>query len=546
MKQYMKYFLTILICAGTIFSSQAQQKYWILFQDKGDISQYEETDILSPAALENRVRQGIELDMFDYPVNKNYRDQLKAWKIEEIRVSKWLNGISAYLTTEQLALLQKQIFVKQIRPVGKYSQVAEVEMTCDSLEDFDQHTRQITMLELNVLHDLDYTGRGVRIAVFDNGFRGVDSLAAFQHVFEGQRMLATKDYVDNDEDVFEDCGRSSYCKHGTNVFSILAARQEGQLMGSAPDATYILLRTENDSSETHQEEDNWLAAAEFADSLGAQVFTTSLGYFSFDAGEGNYATADMDGETAIITNAADMAASRGIIVINSSGNSGANGISAPADGNDVIAIGSVDQCEEYSSFSSQGPTADGRIKPDVTAMGQATFVMNPDGQIRQGSGTSFSCPLVAGFMACLLQASPNSKREDLYKTLIQSADRFQNPDNLFGYGVPSAVKAFELLLGYSPTGIFDPDLLKDKEAIIYPNPTNGMFFLSVNGNIRPFKASIELIDSMGRRILQEAKQIEPPYTQLAFQQKLATGIYHIVIYDLDGKEVFFSGKILVK
>ena len=405
---------------------------------------------------------------------------------------------------------------------------------------------KLSMLELDLLHAYNYTGRGVTIAVFDNGFRAVDTLSAFKHIFEEGRLISTRDFVDNDDNVFEDCGRNSFCKHGSNVFSVLAARSPERLKGSAPDANYILLRTENDASETHQEEDNWIAAAEYADSLGAQVFSTSLSYRSFDAGEGNYSVEDMDGETALITLAADIAASRGIVVVNSAGNDGEFRISAPADGNEVITVGAVDKCESYSAFSSQGPTADGRIKPDVTAMGQSTFVLELNGRARQANGTSFSSPLISGFMACLIQASPESNRSQLYDALIKSADRFDKPDNLYGYGIPSASKAFEILRGQSLSSIPNIDLLSSQNAILYPNPNNGSFYLTINGNIKSFKARIEVLDALGRRVIVEERLIDEPFSQMIFQEKLASGLYHVLVHDLDEKNLFFSGKMFVR
>ncbi len=524
----------------------AQQKYWVLFTDKGDLSHYQQQPFLSPKALENRARQGIEIDLYDYPLHAAYVSDLQQrLGIQHIRSSRWLNGISAYLTEAQLSELKKTPFVKGLRKVGHYSQLAEVQIDCDTIDHKDHYRRQLSMLGLDLMQASRYTGAGVSVAVFDNGFLAVDTLKAFRHIFEEGRIIATRDFVDGDDNVFEACERFNYCRHGTNVFSIMAARLPGELQGTAPDASYILLRTENDASETRQEEDNWLAAAEFADSLGAQIFSTSLGYFSFDQGEGDYSLDDLDGETAIITNAADMAASRGIVVINSAGNAGSRGINAPADGDEVIAVGSVDQCGEYSGFSSQGPTADGRIKPDITAMGQGTFVLNPDGKIRQGNGTSFSCPVIAGFMACLLQAQPTASRKELYEALIRSADRYDSPDMLFGYGIPSAPKAFELLTGTPLALLPATQLFRDKSAILYPNPTSGSFFLAVKGNELAFRARIDLIDALGRQILQREVWIESALNQFEFNLPISPAMYHIRVLDLARQEVFYAGKMVL-
>lgn len=529
------YLLTFGLCVANLLGV-AQQKYWIMFTDKGDISSYTPEMILSQPALENRLRQGIELDAYDYPVAQPYLNALQAKGITGVRTSRWFNAISAYLTENQIQELASESYIRSIRRVAGYARVSEVELDCEEVAPIDTFTRQLTMVGLDALHEQGYDGEGVRIAVFDNGFRNGSSLEAFSHIFDENRLIATRDYVEPGHDVFADCNGS--CRHGTNVWSILAGDITGKLRGAAPGASFILLRTENDNSETHQEEDNWLAAAEYADSLGAQVFTTSLGYFNFDAGEGNYTQEDLDGNTAIITRAADMAASRGILVVNSAGNAGERGISPPADGDSVLAIGSVNQCEEYSLFSSHGPSADGQVKPDLTAMGEATFYSNSAGNVTRGNGTSYSAPIVAGLAACLIQANPNATAHNVYQALIRSADRYEAPDHLYGHGIPNGPTALGLLQ--------EVQLADGVAGIVYPNPNGGSFQIALTDRNIEHAVRVELFDIAGRRVLGREFASGEGGNQLLLETQLPAGLYLLQVIDREEKRRLYQEKVLIQ
>ncbi|RMG16148.1 MAG: T9SS C-terminal target domain-containing protein [Bacteroidetes bacterium] len=532
--------LLLLLCPAW-----GQQKYWIFFSDKGEKRAYKAEELLCGPALERRRLQGIAIDWYDYPVHAAYLRQLRAMKAEVLRTSRWLNAVSARLDAEMQRQVLALPFVKGIQPVAGLSRPAGILAGCDTLPDLNTPARQLNMLGLDVLHAARYTGQGVIIAVFDNGFRQADKLEALQHIWEDKRLLAAYDFVDGDGDVFEACAASGFCNHGTNVLSVLAARQAEGLRGSAPDATYILLRTENDASETHQEEDNWVAAAEYADSLGADIFTTSLGYSTFDPGQGDYSRDDMDGATAIITLAADMAAAKGIVVVNSAGNSGTRGLTAPADGKAVIAVGAVDQCERYSSFSSQGPTADGRIKPDVAAMGQATYVINPSGEMRRANGTSFACPLISGMLACLKQARPQATREQLYQSMIRSASQYSQPDTLLGYGIPRAPLAFELLTGRPLAPWPQTALLAQQAAVLYPNPSTGDFFLAMQYQGESLPLRLEITDVLGRRLWVQHSRIDPGPNRFEYRTGLQPGTYLLRILNLQSSNTFWATKVVV-
>ena len=538
------YWFLGIIWAGLCIQAQAQYdgegkvKYWIEFQDKGDLSQYDATRLLSPEAHANRQRKGIEIDFRDYPVHAAYWNTVCQTGIELIHTSRWINSVSAYMTPEEVFRVQQFPFVKTVHPVAVSQGVADIEMECDSLPDFDTPTQQLSMVGLDELHAQGYTGEGVTIAVFDNGYLSANQLATFRPIFESERVIATRDFVDGDADVFSPC---AHCRHGTWVWSILASQPEEGFSGSAPGASFILLRTENDDSETHQEEDNWLAAAEYADSLGAQVFSTSLGYFTFDPGEGNYTQADLDGNTTIITRAADLAASRGIIVVNSAGNSGAIGLSAPADGDSVIAVAAVDVCEERANFSSHGFVTPLKVKPDISAQGRQNYFYDTAGNLRRGNGTSYSCPIISGLMACLLQAHPDASYGDLYQAMIRSADRFASPDSLYGYGIPHAAQAHAWLS--DPTNVSDPTGICS--YVVYPNPTRQTTWIATVEACAATEIEFELRDLQGRLVFSLQQRIQGQ-TAVSIPAGISPGLYFMRIKESDQKDWTFQEKLIVQ
>ncbi|RMG54959.1 MAG: T9SS C-terminal target domain-containing protein [Bacteroidetes bacterium] len=516
-----------------------QARYWVFLTDKAP----EATPALSPAALAHRARQGIVPDQRDLPVRADYVAAIAATGAGMHHTSRWFNAVTATLTPAQRAAVADLPFVQKVQPVRHLSRPAEVEAECPEEPFYGEHLRQLHMLGINALHQQGYTGAGVTVAVFDNGYHRVDSLPAFAHLFEEGKILATRDYVDGDDDVFSPC---IHCRHGTYVFSILAARAPGRLIGAAPDAQFILLRTEDDYGESRQEEDNWVAAAEFADSLGAQIFTTSLGYFDFDDSEEDYRTTDLDGNTTIITRAADLAASRGILVVNSAGNNGWRGINAPADGDSVLAIGAVNECREYSAFSSRGPTADGRLKPDLAAMGEYAFFLHPDGEMRRGNGTSFSCPLVSGLAACLQQAVPGAGNMDLYEALLQSGDQHDAPDNYLGHGLPQAGKALAWLLSDTLPAFAYTEPFATSAILVYPNPNKGQFALALEPGFVLSRAQIELFDASGRQVMTRSATLSPTDWRVQVAEAVVPGLYLLRVRDLDQPSVRFLQKVSIQ
>lgn len=429
------------------------------FTDKDDTPYRIEKpkEFLSREAIERRRKHGISIDERDLPVDPDYRDSIRSHpSVEVLHSSKWFNGITVHCPDSlHMDSLQRISFVEGTRRVRPLRIPDEVRPEAEARpirgrrrkEKASWHEgiapgyaeRQLKMIELDHLMELGHRGEGIRIAVMDAGFPGVDRMGAFEHIFREDRYLGGFDAVEGDRYPFRANG------HGRAVLSILAGRKENELLGSAPEASYLLCRTEDGSQEQLVEEHHWIAAAEFADSAGVDIISSSLGYTTFDDSSSDHGPSDMDGGTTPITKAADIAASRGMLVVNSAGNYGNSPwgiIGAPADGDSVLAVGSVDSTERYSSFSSKGPSADGRTKPDVMAMGEGTAFLGGDGKVYRGNGTSFSAPLISGAAACLWSAYPDMEPMELYETLEESAHLHASPNDSMGNGIPHLHTAY--------------------------------------------------------------------------------------------------------
>jgi subtilisin family serine protease len=382
---------------------------------------------------------------------------------------RWFNAVSVEATGRQVDALAALPFVDRLDVVRRYRRLPEgdrgrepetgASSTAAGPEDLPWKTRlgtssaaldygiaenQVRQLNVPAVHALGLHGEGVVVAMFDTGFNTLSHQSLAQ-----AQIAATRDFVNGDADV-ADGGRGDG-SHGTQTLSVIGGFQSGRLIGPAFAATFLLAKTEDTTSETPVEEDNWAAATEWAEARGADVISSSLGYLTFDAPHRSYTPADMNGQTAVSTRAADAAAARGVVVVNSAGNSGfnasANTLGAPADGRLVIAVGAVDAAGNRVSFSSVGPSADGRVKPDVVAQGAAVIAATP----RTGSGyapvngTSFSCPLTAGVVALMLQARPSATVQQVEDALRRTASRANNPDNLTGHGIVNAIAAVQAI-----------------------------------------------------------------------------------------------------
>ena len=442
-----------------------RQAVWVHFKDKGPAA---EAMALAPRtvnarALARRAARGTQAaaGLEDAPMRHEYVAAVAA-RVDRVRnVSRWLNAMSVEATREQSAAIAALPFVARVEPVRRYRQRREAlgdaafaaaslaaaadEFRKSLLLDYGTSLGQVAQIGVTRLHELRLDGRGVIVAVLDSGF---DNLA--HESLAPASILATRDFVNGDADV-SDTGDAGEGSHGTATLSVLGGYRPGQMIGPAYAASFLLAKTENTESETPVEEDHWVAAVEWAESLGADVISSSLGYLEFDRPFASYTAADMDGDTALTTRAADLAASRGVVVVVSAGNAGpapgSNSLGAPADGDLVIAVGAVTSAGARAPFSSVGPTADGRIKPDVAAQGVAVKVARPDSTTAYATanGTSFSCPLVAGTAALLLQAKPDATVDEISRALRTTASQAGRPDNLLGFGIVDAFAALRAL-----------------------------------------------------------------------------------------------------
>lgn len=303
---------------------------------------------------------------------------------------------------------------------------------------YGRSLHQVQMTGADSLHLAGFRGDGVLIAVIDGGFYNADVVPGLQDI----RLQGTRNFVHPHGSIYEES------THGTMVLSCIAAHERGHLVGTAPEASFLLLQSEENETEQMVEEDNWVAAAEYADSLGADVLTSSLGYYHFDDKRTNHTYAELDGLTAANSRAASLCASRGLLALNSAGNEGDNHwkkIGFPADARDILAVGALQPDSLNTTFSSLGHSADGRVKPDVMAQGGDCRVYNVDSSIIEVNGTSFSCPILCGAVACLVQTFPTKRPEQIIRAVQRSASRADQPDSVFGYGIANVWRAYQLL-----------------------------------------------------------------------------------------------------
>ena len=444
----------LLVCFAPI---SAQVRYWVQFKDKNNtpFSVANPKAFLTQKSLDRRAKQSISIDQTDLPVNPQYITILNTvYGIKVLYVSKWLNGALVRIDSlQRLTAITNSIsalpFVSSAKSARKFKvSYAPVETLVEIKEtnpsgrssgvkasEYGASKAQVYQVGVNCMHEQGYKGDGMTIGVMDVGFNNVNTGSVFNALRSRNGILGMRDFVDGDEDVY------SGGDHGTYVLSCIAGFREGQAMGTAPMAKFWLFRTEQGASETISEEYNWVRAAEYADSVGCDILTTSLGYTTFDNGN-DHKYAELDGRTAPMSIAANMAARKGLFVLNAAGNEGGSPwkyIAVAGDADSICTVGAVDTLGVYADFSSVGPTADGRIKPDLVATGWNTVICN-DNNCFYGSGTSFATPLMAGVAACLWQYRPGLTNMQLLSALKSSANQSNNPNNKLGWGVPNLCK----------------------------------------------------------------------------------------------------------
>jgi serine protease AprX len=530
--------------------SKAQEYYWVGFSDKNDtpFSLSSPEDYLSERAIQRRIKQNIAIDSLDLPVNQNYIGEVIKVGASFIHASKWLNGITVKAETDSFAIkVSKLPFVKEVqltKGLAKKSAIQKFNET-QGFVDFPinnafygQSVSQTAILNGQFLHNQNYKGQGMQIAVLDGGFLNADRYPAMDSLWANKQILGIKDFVDSTVDFYQ----THY--HGMSVLSCMGGNVPGKLVGTATKASYWLIRSEDTGSEFLIEEDNWVAAAEFADSAGVDIINSSLGYYNFDNSEMNHPFEEMDGKTTRVTRGANIAASKGILVFSSAGNEGNNTgenawkhIIAPSDGEKVIGVGAVNKDSIPAGFTSVGPAYGGKTKPNVTALGWNTYLQKSDGTFGYLSGTSFSSPVMAGMAACLWQSQPNATAEQVKSALEMSAHLYENPNDKMGYGIPDMYRAWQLLQNLSAitTAI-------SNQWTAFPNPVSDVLFLQKNSSKFQDKVRIEIF-TMDGKLVQKWLKPDANLIELRYLNSLPKGILLLKISTSKSSETIKLSKI---
>jgi hypothetical protein len=497
--------------------------YRIYLKDKGEnrTDNFAPSDLLSQRAIARRSKAGISVpDFRDLPVSENYLKQLSSKGLTLHCTSKWINTA---LFKSQSKIDINAIFelpfvtdVKIVKVPGKKGMYNDKLDFIQEQADLPPFDRPVDMVNGYSLHNSGFDGKDILIAVLDGGFINADVISSIDELRNRNGIIATYDFVNNNNFVYNSS------THGTAVLSVLAGKIPGAIAGTAPGADYLLLKTEDVLSEFPSEEDFWAAGAEYADSAGAEIISSSLGYFNFDDPTLNYKYSDLDGNTAFVTRVADIAASKGIIVFASAGNERNNEwkrILFPSDGDSVVSVGAVDGYRAIAAFSSAGPSSDRRIKPDNVTMGVSVPVQTTENTVYRSNGTSFSCPVLSGMAACLLQAVPLALNNDIIEVLHSNADRYITPDSLYGYGIPDLANA---LVSLQDKYVIIPD----EEIIAYPNPTTGDF--NIIFHEQPEQFTIEIISLTGRLLFRkEYPEYSGRTIKITVLQNREQGVYFI-------------------
>lgn len=535
---YIKVFPALVFLWFVSASASAQaNRYMVFFKDKAGIpyTTSKPIEFLSQKAIDRRIKQGVDIDERDLPVQRAYVEGVRNAGASTYYTTRWLNAVLIECDENVLSAVGSLPYVDRVEFVAPPGQSASGGRRSFNLRSKNSHTgseteSQLQMLGIDRMHEGGYTGTGVTIAVLDSGFPGVSSGPAFEHIFSDGRFmdLVSYDFVHHSADVFR------HDDHGTEVLSVIAGQIPDAFTGGAHDATFQLFITEDVPTEYRIEEYNWLFAAERADSAGVDIIHTSLGYYDFDDASMNYTLQQIDGKTTVVSRAAQLAADRGIVVVTSAGNEGSIStwriVTAPADAEDVLAIGAVNASLQKTSSSSIGPTADGRIKPDVVALGQSVKVVKATGQMSTSSGTSLAAPLVTSLVAGILQRYPDLGSKDVISLLRQTSSQANTPDNLLGYGVPN----FQAVVN------FQEHIPQTDPFEIFPNP-----LAQDTLTISPFdpnlvdSCEIEIISSQGQRLGRVTARFDwLNRTYKADLSGLVSGIYYIRVLSEKRRHTF--------
>lgn len=525
-------------------SLYSQDKYFVKFTDKNS-SPYSidnPSEYLSTRAIERRTKQGIGITTDDLPVNPSYVQLVQGTGAKVDYNLKWFNGVVATIATNnQLNAIQNlpcvssttQVFESGTKGTKLFIDVQDVApsdkkaSTASTMLNYGNSYTQIKMSNGQSLHNNGFLGDGIEIAVIDAGFLEVNTHPAFDSLRTRGRILGTKDFINPNSNIYQEHS------HGMMVLSTMGGYIGGQLIGTAPHAKYWLIRTENADIEQIYEEYAWAAGAEFADSAGADIINTSLGYTTFDVASQNHSYNDLNGNKTVITKAANTAASKGIVVVVSAGNDGTTSwqyISAPADSPDVLTVGAVDRNRNKASFSSIGPAADGRTKPDVCAMGQGSIVATEEGSIGSANGTSFSSPIMAGMLACLWQAKPQLSARELISLVKANSNLANSPNNSIGYGIPDFASLTDI----------NANTIDSNEIGIYPNPFSKTLTVHLS-SFAEGNAEYSIISVLGATLWSNRSDVTNHQFRMELPSSIPNGSYIVKV--CAGSMTFFAKAI---
>lgn len=528
-----KLLLLSLLFVLAFTEASAYSKYWVQFTDKTNtpFSVSNPSAFLSARSIQRRTNQGIPVTWYDLPVDPAYVSQVLATGAVTLNyASRWFNAISITTTdANALTAIAALPFVVSTSPVQRHAHPDHFSEEADENPvlrmagpanpgtqsyNYGAAYTQVHQINADCLHDLGYHGEGMQIAVLDDGFNNVNTIAAFDSIRLQNQILGTYDFVLGTPNVYSVGG------HGTMVLSCMAANLPGQTIGTAPKASYWLIRTEDAATEYLIEEDNWVAGAEYADSVGADIIATSLYYTQFDDVTQNHTYADMNGQNTIAARAAVFTARVGMLTFACAGNSGSSAwfyVGTPADADSILAVGAVDASNNLAGFSSRGPSYDGRIKPDISAMGVSATVVNTSGNVTTANGTSFATPLSAGAAACLWQSSPANTAMQLRHAIHMSSSQWAAPDNNKGYGIPDFCQS-NIILSQNGNAV-----VAENEIPVFPNPASSSVTIRADAG-----ALISIYDLPGNEVLKTVVQNGSSETQIDISG-LSEGVYFIRI-----------------
>jgi serine protease AprX len=531
----------ILLCISMliVISSFAQvNRYMVFFKDKNgtSYSTARPQAFLSEKSIARRIRQNIAITEQDLPVNSTYVEGVRSAGAQVFFRTKWFNGLLIQCDESLLPAIRNLAYVDHIDFVAPLNKLhisnggrTKFNLQKKRTSSGSETSNQLSQIGINNMHEAGYKGEGMTIAIFDAGFQGVNVTAPFQHLFSKNQidLSLCYDFVYNTKNVFQ------YDDHGTQVFSVIAAEIPDLFTGGAPEANFQLYVTEDSDDEHRIEEYNWTFAAERADSAGVDIVNSSLGYYDFDIASMNYTKAQMDGKTTVVTRAAQWLADRGVLIVCSAGNEGNIAswriITAPADAVDVLAVGAVDANGTRISISSVGPSADGRIKPDIATRGVGVRVISSSGTLSSATGTSLSSPLATALVAGVWQRYPDLTNKEVMDLIRKTASQASSPDNLLGYGIPN----FKAVVNY------EERIPQDNDFEIYPNPVKDTILVTPRDPELITSCDIEVINAQGQLLHKDTAQFS--WTNRNFlidSSSYARGIYYVRVVHEHKRYVF--------